>query len=84
MKVSRLVDAARSAVAAGAHRTVPRLLAPVLTQLLAHERAPHGLHGILAVAAECVETAGTEGAAPPPGLCLASSAWRSGAVSRIA
>ncbi|MGW1466537.1 DUF6493 family protein [Streptomyces sp. NPDC002308] len=68
VKVNRLADAARSTVAAGAHRTVLRLLTPVLPQLLAYERAPHGLHEILAVAAECAETAGTGGAAPPPGL----------------
>ncbi|WP_327174452.1 hypothetical protein OG599_03505 [Streptomyces sp. NBC_01335] len=82
VKVNRLADAARSAVAAGAHRTVLRLLTSVLPQLLAYERAPHGLHGILAVAAECAETAGAEGAASPPGG-LRGLAERGGTSQRV-
>ncbi|MEV4879983.1 DUF6493 family protein [Streptomyces cyaneofuscatus] len=60
VKVVRLADAARTAAATGAYRTVLGVLAGVLPTLLAYEKAPRGIGDLLAVAAECAERCGTE------------------------
>ncbi|MFF3093533.1 DUF6493 family protein [Streptomyces cyaneofuscatus] len=61
VKVNRLADAARTAAATGAYRTVLGVLAKALPTLLAYEKAPRGIGDLLAVAAECAERCGAEG-----------------------
>ncbi|MEU0161434.1 DUF6493 family protein [Streptomyces sp. NPDC006261] len=61
VKVSRLADAARTAAATGAYRTVLGVLAGALPTLLAYEKTPRGIGDLLAVAAECAERCGPEG-----------------------
>ncbi|MFE2293068.1 DUF6493 family protein [Streptomyces sp. NPDC059452] len=81
VKVSRLADAARTAAATGAYRTVLGVLAVALPTLLAYEKAPRGLGDLLAVAAECAERCGTEGIEPVAGL--AGTAGRKGSSQTV-
>lgn len=58
VKINRFTDAARTASATGAYRTVWSVLAAALPQLVRARPLPRGLGGILAVAADCVEQCG--------------------------
>lgn len=81
VKVNRLADAARTAAATGAYRTVLGVLAGALPTLLAYEKAPRGVGDLLAVAAECAERCGTEGIEPIAGL--AATAGRKGSSQTV-
>ncbi|MER8197939.1 DUF6493 family protein [Streptomyces microflavus] len=81
VKVNRLADAARTAAATGAYRTVLGMLAVALPTLLAYEKAPRGIGDLLAVAAECAERCGTEGIEPIVGL--AATAGRKGSSQTV-
>lgn len=81
VKVNRLADAARTAAATGAYRTVLGVLARALPTLLAYEKAPRGMGDLLAVAAECAERCGTEGIEPIAGL--AATAGRKGSSQTV-
>ncbi|MFJ8695927.1 DUF6493 family protein [Streptomyces roseolilacinus] len=71
VKVNRLTDALGTTAATGAYATVWAVLAGALPGLLAGGEPPHGLGGMLAVAADCAERCGAA-ARPtgtvPPGL----------------
>ncbi|MEU6622720.1 DUF6493 family protein [Streptomyces litmocidini] len=61
VKPNRLADAARTAAATGAYRTVWTVLEAMLPEVLAPARPVRGLGEVLAVAADCVERCGARG-----------------------
>ncbi|MER7597316.1 DUF7825 domain-containing protein [Streptomyces hydrogenans] len=61
MKPNRLADAARTAAATGAYRTVWTMLSEALPPLLDAEQPMRGLGELLAIAADCVERCGATG-----------------------
>ncbi|MER7951810.1 DUF6493 family protein [Streptomyces sp. NPDC096079] len=61
VKPNRLADAARTAAATGAYRTVWAILSAMLPVLLDADKPVHGLGELLAVAADCVERCGAVG-----------------------
>ncbi|MFF0561204.1 DUF6493 family protein [Streptomyces sp. NPDC004266] len=61
VKPNRLADAARTAAATGAYRTVWIVLEAMLPEVLAPAQPVRGLGEVLAVAADCVERCGARG-----------------------
>lgn len=84
VKPGRLANAAGTAAATGAYRTVLSVLVPVLPALLARERAPRGLSDLLAVAAECAERSGPPKSGPIAGLAAVAARGGSTQLARQA